>query len=306
MSYQAKVYKVFIASPSDVLRERNTVRSVIAHWNSINAESQKAVLLPIGWDTHSAPESSKTAQDYINEEILDTCDILIGIFWTKVGNPTKNFESGTINEIDRHISDRKLAMLYFSQKAIPFDADLKQVNKVRILKDKYRNKSLYGEFLDENDLAIKLYDHLQIKMKEKKFKPTYDSDILAKIKDDEELVKEIKAHYPLVSRNLLMNIVDEARNEMVWYSIVDKLVKSPADLRETLIFLAKRGAFKHKVFVKGYKALAETSQPDFGNFMNALYSINRYEFFDIYEQGLLEDSVFSRRLMELIKINENR
>lgn len=63
MSYNAKVYKVFIASPDDVHNEREIVRSVIMRWNAINAESKKIVLLPVGWETHAAPETRKSAQE---------------------------------------------------------------------------------------------------------------------------------------------------------------------------------------------------------------------------------------------------
>ena len=304
MSYDAKIYKVFIASPSDVAKERNVVRNVISRWNAINAESQGAVLLPVGWDTHSAPDSGKIAQDYINEEILDKCDILIGIFWSKVGSPTKNFDSGTIEEITRHVSSRKLAMLYFSKKSLPPDVDTEQLNKVREFKKIYQGGPLYGEFESEYDLFEKLYDHIQIKMKEGKFRSTRDSDILARITDDDELSKQIQGYIPRVSKNLLEIIVDERRADCVWEAIVNKLEKSPPLLLESLLFLARRGAFRHKVFIKGYQSLAKNSQDDFGTFIHDLYSINRHEFFDIYDQGWLEDSSFKHRLSELININE--
>lgn len=80
MSYNAKVYKVFIASPDDVQKEREVVRSVIMRWNAINAESKKIVLLPVGWETHAAPETGKTAQDYINEEVLTNVIFLLVFF----------------------------------------------------------------------------------------------------------------------------------------------------------------------------------------------------------------------------------
>ena len=150
MSYNAKVYKVFIASPSDVAKERDVVRTVLARWNAINSESKGVVLLPVGWDTHAAPESEKSAQDYINYEILDKCDILIGIFWSRIGSPTKKSNSGTIEEIYRHIDSGKLAMMYFSSKSLPHDVDTKQLNKVREFKKKY--ESLYSVYSDENDL----------------------------------------------------------------------------------------------------------------------------------------------------------
>ncbi len=304
MSYKAKVYKVFIASPSDVSEEREVVRSVLARWNAINSETQQAVLLPIGWDTHSAPETGRSAQEYINEQILSKCDILIGVFWSSIGSPTKRFESGTIEEIARHVGERKLAMLYFSKKDFPSDANLEQIQKVRELKQMYKNDSLYGEFESKYDLETKLYNHIEIKMQEGKFRPTFDSDLLTKITDDNELSIKIKGHFPLVSKNLLTNIFDENRSDIVWIAIVEKLSKSPADLRESLLFLARQGAFRHKVFTEGYLVLAEVSQPDFGNFISALYSINRYEFFDIYNKGLLKDSPFSQTLQEQISKQE--
>lgn len=300
MSYNAKVYKVFIASPDDVQQEREIVWSTIMRWNAINAESKKIILLPVGWKTHASPEMGISAQEYINEEILDKCDILIGIFWTKLGSPTQIAPSGTVEEIYRHLSERKLAMLYFSTKEIPNNADLEQLIKVRKFKDEVKNKSLYGEFIDKRDLEYKLYTHLEIKISEGKFRSTRDSDILAKIDNDDELVEKINGHFPLVARNLLHNIIDENRNDKVWEAIVEKLSKSPADLRESLIFMAKRGAFRHTAYQEGCKALAEHSQTDFGNFMSALYSINKYEFYDIYNKGLLEENPFTLRLLDLI------
>lgn len=305
MSYQARVYKVFIASPSDVMNEREVVRSVIDRWNSINSESKRMILQPVGWDTHGAPESGITAQEYINESILNKCDILIGVFWTKIGSPTKNYPSGTVEEIDRHVNERKLAMLYFSKKSIPYDTDISQLDMVKRLKEKYGKESLYGEFADEKDLEYKLYNHLQIKIEEGRFRPVWDSDILANISDDEILVEQINTHFPLVAKNLLINIMDQNKSDIVWDSIIDKLVKSPADLRDILILMAKRGAFKHRAYIRGYKSLAKYSQHDFGNFINNLYTINKFEFYDIYQQGLLNDGPFAQTLADLISKQEN-
>lgn len=232
---------------------------------------------------------------------MDKCDILIGIFWTKLGSPTKIAKSGTVEEIQRHLSERKLAMLYFSKQEIPSDVNLDQLKMVREFKNEIKDKSLYGEFSDERDLENKLYTHLEIKISEGKFRSTWDSDIMAQIDDDDELVTQINAHFPLAARNLLQNIVDEDRNDQVWLAIIEKLTKSPADLREALIFMAKRGAFRHKVYEEGYKNLAKYSQHDFGNFMNSLYSINKYEFDYIFKQGLLEDSKFTQDLLKLIE-----
>jgi hypothetical protein len=44
MSYKASVYKVMIASPSDVSAERSIVREVLSEWNVVNADRHKQVL----------------------------------------------------------------------------------------------------------------------------------------------------------------------------------------------------------------------------------------------------------------------
>jgi hypothetical protein len=302
MGYNAKVYKVFIASPSDVESEREIVRNVLARWNAINSETQKIVLLPVGWETHSAPESGREAQSYINEEILANCDILIGVFWARIGSPTKNYISGTVEEILRHISEHKLTMLYFSKKPLPNDAILEQVQLVRTFKEKCKGNSLYSEYQNDQDLEKKLFDHIQLKILRGNLRPTRDSDILARILDDDELARQISDYFPSVSKNLLMIIYDEKRSDSVWDEIVKKLTKSPAELMDSLIFLSRKGAFKHGVFTKGYRRLAECSQSHFGLFIQELYSINKFEFNAILEQGLLEDSPFSRNLLR--KINQ--
>ena len=82
-------------------------------------------------------------------------------------------------------------MIYFSCKPIPSDVDTTQLNKLRKFKKQVEKKELYGEFKDEKDLEEKLYNHIQIKIAERKFRSTFDSDIISKIKDDEKMAEEI-------------------------------------------------------------------------------------------------------------------
>ena len=111
MPYDAKVFKIMIASPSDVLEERKIIRQVIYEWNDINSESRKLVLLPTGWETNSSPEMGGKPQEIINKQILEKCDVLVGVFWTRIGTETDEFISGTVEEIEKHIHHGKLAML---------------------------------------------------------------------------------------------------------------------------------------------------------------------------------------------------
>ncbi|MBY2910577.1 hypothetical protein [Rhizobium leguminosarum] len=114
MSYAATVLKVMIASPGDVVTERTLIREVIHEWNATHSDQHKVVLLPVGWETHSAPEMGSRAQEIINKQILRDADILVAAFWTKLGTPTGSSPSGTAEEISEHIDAGKPALLYFS------------------------------------------------------------------------------------------------------------------------------------------------------------------------------------------------
>jgi hypothetical protein len=49
----------------------------------------------------------------INRQVLADCDLLVAIFWTRIGSPTGSALSGTVEEIEKHLKAEKPAMLYF-------------------------------------------------------------------------------------------------------------------------------------------------------------------------------------------------
>src|SRR5688572_4352500 len=113
--YFARVIKVMIASPSDVNAERQAVKDVLHDWNTMHSEEKGVVLMPIGWDTHVTPEMGNRPQAIINKQILQGCDALVAMFWTKLGSPTGAAISGTVEEIEEHVRAGKPAMIYFSE-----------------------------------------------------------------------------------------------------------------------------------------------------------------------------------------------
>ena len=127
MSYNARVLKVMIASPGDVEKERRIARDVIHEWNNIHSEDKGIVLMPVGWETHSSPSMEAKAQEVINKQVLRDCDLLIAIFWTRIGTATGEFVSGTVEEIEEHIDAGKPAMIYFSSvPVVPESIDREQ------------------------------------------------------------------------------------------------------------------------------------------------------------------------------------
>lgn len=157
MPYRAEVYRVFIASPSDVNEERNVITKVIQEWNDLNSAERQVVLLPLRWETHSSPEYGKRPQSVINKQVLDSSDLLIGTFWTRIGSPTGIADSGTIEEITRVSNSGKPIMLYFSKaKASPDDLDLEQLDKLR----KFKKQTLSNALIESYDSIIEFRDKL--------------------------------------------------------------------------------------------------------------------------------------------------
>jgi len=161
----SNVYKVLVASPSDVAEERQIVVDVIHEWNALNSDSRKIVLLPKMWETHSAPEYNSEPQSVINREVVDDCDIAICVLWSRLGTPTKNNESGTLEEIQRMGDSDKLVMLYFSEKPLEYDHDSSQLEKVKEFKKHTFSNGLIETFKSTNEFRDKLSRQLAIKAK---------------------------------------------------------------------------------------------------------------------------------------------
>jgi hypothetical protein len=161
MAYQVTVIPVMIASPGDVNEEREIIRAVIHDWNDINARASRVMLSAVGWDTHASPELGARPQQLINDRILTDCDLLIGVFWTRLGTPTGKAASGTVEEIEAHVASGKPAMLYFSSRPVaPDSIDPAQYANVREAKAKWMQRGLVEGFDDSEELRHKLSKQL--------------------------------------------------------------------------------------------------------------------------------------------------
>lgn len=152
-----------IASPGDVTEEREIIRSVIHDWNDVNAAESKVVLAGVGWETHSSPELSGRAQELINSRLLDDCDLLVGVFWTRLGTPTGKAPSGTVEEIERHIARRRPAMIYFSSRPVaPQSIDPVQFAEVQAFQTRCKELGLIEFFDDAQQFKEKFAKQLQL------------------------------------------------------------------------------------------------------------------------------------------------
>ena len=166
MSFPARVFRVLIASPSDVIAEREIAVRAIQEWNALNSFERNLVLLPVRWETHSAPDYGKRPQEVINRQLVDNCDMLIGIFWTRIGSQTGVSESGTIEEIERVAESGRPVMLYFSQVSQdPDEIDLEQLSKLREFKRKTYPNALIQKYSDHTEFKNILPHQIEIQLR---------------------------------------------------------------------------------------------------------------------------------------------
>ena len=170
MSYDAKVFNVMIASPGDVAPERNIVREVVYEWNTVYSYTKHFVLMPISWETHSSPEMGGTPQEIINDQILEKCDLLVGVFWTRIGTKTGEYISGSVEEIEKHVDSGKPTMIYFSKQPVrPDSVDAEQYAKLKDFRNSCQKRGLYEIYDNYSEFKDKFYRQLQIKINENEY-----------------------------------------------------------------------------------------------------------------------------------------
>lgn len=161
MTYRATVVRVMVASPSDVQQERLAAQAIIHNWNVVNSHSRSQVLLPILWETHTTPALGERAQSIINKQIVVDSDMLVAMFWTRIGTPTGDSQSGTIEEIEEHVRAGKPVLLYFSNQPVrPDSIDDRQYRALLDFKESAKQRGLIEEYESLDQFREKLSRHL--------------------------------------------------------------------------------------------------------------------------------------------------
>src|SRR5579871_1904897 len=107
MPRETRCYEVLIASPGDVQAERQIIVECIDDWNAAHSRSSSVILQPRRWELDVYPELGDRPQEIINKQIVDTADIVLGVFWHRIGTPTGQAESGTVEEIERFVAAKR-------------------------------------------------------------------------------------------------------------------------------------------------------------------------------------------------------
>lgn len=163
MAQEGILLRAFVASPSDVQLERKIVPEVIHAWNAINSLRCGVVIEPVKWETHALPGLDGHPQMMINDQLLDYCDIMIGVFWTRLGTKTQNASSGTVEEIEYFRKAGKPVLLYFSKRpVVPDSVDHEQYAALVAFRSEMEQAGLVARYSDEHDFRELLANHLAL------------------------------------------------------------------------------------------------------------------------------------------------
>ncbi|HEX8751958.1 MAG TPA: hypothetical protein VF731_00955 [Solirubrobacterales bacterium] len=153
MPYSAQIYPLLFSSPSDASGDVHTAAEAVSRWNVIYGREFGSNVMPLYWASHAAAEFGVRPQESLNKQLVEQADIVIALFWHRLGTDTGEAESGTVEEIERaYARGASVAVLRCTRPVSPPDLDHDQVQKLDTYLEKIRDKALILEYDDDDRL----------------------------------------------------------------------------------------------------------------------------------------------------------
>jgi hypothetical protein len=167
MPEKIQLFRVFVGAPSDVDEALDVIRGQIEQWNRDHGPLVRARLEFTNWRTHCHPAAGGRPQSLINKQVVDKCDILVGVFESRFGTPTGVAASGTEEEIRRCIKKGKTVMVYFAQLPVPRQRkNRNEFARIEEFKRKFGSRALYHAYTDVTAFEEAFRQHLAGAMNE--------------------------------------------------------------------------------------------------------------------------------------------
>ena len=204
-------FTVFVASPGDVMDERNALDRVINEINLTHGEPLNYELDLWRWEKNAFP-SAEAPQELINSIITPYC-IFVGIMWKRFGTPTERAGSGTEEEYRTAYkawqgNNDIGIMFYFRKQAVDFNTEeeISQFQKVFSFRKELNERSLIWNYSDPVNFENEIRKHICLRMN-RKMKMLKESNSVkaatmqdAKPKDDD--VEVFKSLWPKMDADL--------------------------------------------------------------------------------------------------------
>ncbi len=155
MAYPGTVLRLLLAAPGDVPpADRKVILDTVNTWNVREGEPHGVAIVVMHWSDHTAAQYGIRPQESINRQLVDRCDVLLALFWHRLGSPTGEAASGTVEELEHAVAAGKyVALLKCQRPAAPTDIDTEQLEELRRFLDHNRMSALVKDYSDEATLA---------------------------------------------------------------------------------------------------------------------------------------------------------
>lgn len=199
--------RLFVASPGDVHRERDSIAGVVEELNNTIGRNLGFVIDLVKWETHCHPAMGRP-QEVINVQI-GAYDIFLGMMWRRFGTPTGKAESGTQEEFNLAYEewqrDNKLNIcFYFSEAKYRLNSVIEtdQAAKVLAFKEDLQTKGLVWLYPNAASFPDVLRPHLTTILFEMFQGKTATSPakpgVIEKLKEIQKELDQASPHHRLV------------------------------------------------------------------------------------------------------------
>ncbi len=270
MSTLIKRLKIFLASPGNLMSDREIVRKVVDNINRDVGFREGFQAEVIGWDTDSRPSAGEYAQEVISDQLIADIDIFIGLMGHYFGQPTKKYGSGTEEEFELAFqswtkSGNPKIMFYFSEAVETVrDVQIDQLAKRNAFRKTLEDRGVY--YFSYNDITAFQFDlhrHISQTIRE-----VLESEIDLEIDVSDESSNSLMNFQSLMNTNIeimAIELINKANSELVSYSKIQE------DLNSDIERVAKNtGTFVKKLSVQANKGANGQFERDFERFLKSL------------------------------------
>lgn len=253
-------YDIVLSCPTDVEVEKEIIQSVIEDFNRTIGNNLNITLNLKHWSTDSYAQSGGPAQELLNQQFIDDSDMIICIFWGRMGTPTEAYESGTAEEMQKAIEKGKQVFLYFSNAPIsPRNLDGEQFERVQAFEKKvqdmksvyYKNYNNIEDFKNTITTDLNLY-FLNMQQAEKdnlSNQNTIKSNLVVSGTEHKKIIENLSSYknygnFQKIIKKIKTDIVDNITQineiKLIPKTIVNELDTNDSSLKTALSLMKKR------------------------------------------------------------------
>ena len=161
MPTQLDTYRVFISSPSDIIKQREIAKAAVEAMSQ-DYERRGIRVEPWLWEWDAVSEFGKPAQAVIQEQ-LGKYDVYVGIMGSSFGSPTEAYGSGTEEEFETALSAYQTGQVlqvgfFFRNEQLSAKSlsthKLDQLQKIQAFKTRIGAQGLYQDFDEDHQLSL--------------------------------------------------------------------------------------------------------------------------------------------------------